>query len=63
MQIPLSADKLLDAFGKSVANLLNEINDEYERIEREDPDAERTIAHMIDRKIKMWFHQGGKLGY
>lgn len=29
----------------------------------EDPDPERTTAHMIDRKLKMWFHQGGKLGY
>lgn len=63
MQIPLVAEKLLDSFGQSVANLLKEIKEEAIRIEREDPDPERTKAHMIDRKIKMWFHQGGKLGY
>lgn len=63
MQIPLVSEKLLDAFGKSVGNLLDEIKEETKRIEREDPDVERTTAHMIDRKLKMWFHQGGKLGY
>jgi hypothetical protein len=63
MQIPLVSEKLLDAFGKSVASLLSEIKDESKRIEMEDPDPERTTAHMIDRKLKMWFHQGGKLGY
>ncbi len=55
--------KILEAFTASISKLTDEIVAESERIDKEDPDAERTKAYMTDRKTREWFNRGGNLGY
>ena len=54
----------------STAEILNEISrkslkeiKEIDVVKENDPDPERTIAHMVDRKIRLWFRTSGGLGY
>ena len=63
MLVKHDAVKLLEAFSASVLKLTDDIAKEAERINKEDPDPERTKAHMVDKKLRGWFNVGGYMGY
>ena len=63
MLIELDSEKILESYSQSVNKLIDSIINEVDRIDKEDPDPERTKAHMVDRKIREWFNTSGGLGY
>jgi|TARA_B100001750_G_C15311712_1_gene497624 hypothetical protein len=56
-------EKTMEAFSTSVNGLIDDIIAEIDRIQKNDPDPQRTTAHMVDRKIREWFNKSGGLGY
>lgn len=54
MLVELNSEKILENYSQSVNKLIDTIVVELDRIVKEDPDAERTAAHMVDRKIRGW---------
>jgi|TARA_B100001540_G_C15504729_1_gene505234 hypothetical protein len=56
-------EKTMEAFSTSVNDLIDDIIAEIDRIQKNDPDPQRTTAHMVDRKIREWFNKSGGLGY
>jgi hypothetical protein len=56
-------EKTMEAFSTSVNGLIDDIIAEVDRIQKNDPDPQRTTAHMVDRKIREWFNKSGGLGY
>tara|TARA_B110000014_G_C20030211_1_gene534946 strand:+ start:132 stop:323 length:192 start_codon:yes stop_codon:yes gene_type:complete len=63
MLVNLDYEKILENYSTSVNNLIDDIIKEIDVLEKNDPDPKRTIAHMVDRKIKLWFRKSGGLGY
>lgn len=63
MLVNLNATEILDRFSQSLIKLTDEIKEESKKIDANDPDPERTTAFMVNRKLKIWFHNGGNLGY
>jgi hypothetical protein len=63
MLVNLDHEKILEGFSTSVNTLIDDIIKEVDRIEKHDPDPQRTTAHMVDRKIREWFNKSGGLGY
>ena len=59
MRIPVSLIVNLVANGMKIDDIIKEID----RIQKHDPDPDRTTAHMVDRKIREWFGRSGGLGY
>jgi hypothetical protein len=53
----------MEAFSTSVNHLIDDILAEIDRIEKNDPDPQRTTAFMVDKKIRQWFNTSGGLGY
>ena len=53
----------MEAFSTSVNDLIDDIIAEIDRIQKNDPDPQRTTAHMVDRKIREWFNKSGSKGY
>lgn len=56
-------EKTMEAFSTSVNHLIDDILAEIDRIEKNDPDPQRTTAFMVDKKIRQWFNTSGGLGY
>ena len=56
-------EKTMEAVSTSVNDLIDDIIAEIDRIQKNDPDPQRTTAHMVDRKIREWFNKSGGLGY
>lgn len=63
MLVKLDYETIIDRYSKSVNSLIDDLLAELNRIEKNDPDPERTSAHMVDRKIREWFKRSGGLGY
>ncbi|UVF62361.1 hypothetical protein [Nitrososphaeria virus YSH_174770] len=63
MLVPLDYEKIMENFSTSVNTLIDDIIKEIDVVKENDPDPERTIAHMVDRKIRLWFRTSGGLGY
>ena len=53
----------MENFSQSFNGLIDDIIKEIDRIQKHDPDPDRTTAHMVDRKIREWFGRSGGLGY
>ena len=63
MLVQADYEKTMEAFSTSVNDLIDDIIAEIDRIQKNDPDPQRTTAHMVDRKIREWFNKSGGLGY
>jgi len=63
MLVPLNYEKIMENFSQSVNELIDDIIAEIDRIQKNDPDPQRTTAHMVDRKIRELFNKSGGLGY
>ena len=63
MLVTLDFEKIMENYSQSVNKLIDNIIAELEKIDKTDPDPERTKAHMVDRKIRAWFNTSGGLGY
>ena len=63
MLVNFNACDILDRFSESLIKLTDDIKQEAKKIDSNDPDAERTKSFMVNRKLKVWFHNGGNLGY
>lgn len=63
MQFKVHHEVLTQAFIDSVNSLLDELIKEKERVFEQDPDADNTWAHHMDKMLRKWFNSGGGLGY